>query len=120
MVLIRERGRMRCPVFGRMLQGEEPLMKRITTLLLLAVGTLAACNSTAAPEVVVPVIASVEVPPASPAAPKTAATAVLAADSASSFTPAATIDEAAVTRPQDHVIGAEEPIVAIIEYGDFQ
>ncbi len=99
-------------------------MKRITTLLLLAMGTLAACNSTAAPEVVVPVIASVEVPPASPPASpavfETAATAVLSADSASSFTPAATIDEAAVIRPQDHVIGAEEPIVAIIEYGDFQ
>ncbi|MCP4363049.1 MAG: hypothetical protein GY796_34020 [Chloroflexi bacterium] len=33
---------------------------------------------------------------------------------------AATIDEAAAVRDTDWVIGAEDPLVTIIEYGDFQ
>lgn len=34
--------------------------------------------------------------------------------------PATTPEEAAVVRPQDWVLGAAEPTVTIIEYGDFQ
>jgi hypothetical protein len=29
-------------------------------------------------------------------------------------------EEASIVRVQDHTIGAEEPVVTIIEYGDFQ
>lgn len=36
------------------------------------------------------------------------------------FVPATTAEEAAQVRPQDWFKGAEEPAVAIIEYGDFQ
>ncbi|MCP4425422.1 MAG: hypothetical protein GY803_13090 [Chloroflexi bacterium] len=36
------------------------------------------------------------------------------------FSPATAVSEAAVIRSQDHVIGAEDPAVAIIEYGDYQ
>ncbi len=36
------------------------------------------------------------------------------------FAPAATVEEAAQVRSQDWYKGAEEPAVAIIEYGDFQ
>ncbi|MFL7837515.1 MAG: hypothetical protein ACK2T4_09060 [Candidatus Promineifilaceae bacterium] len=31
-----------------------------------------------------------------------------------------TPEEASVVREQDHILGAEEPVVTIIEYGDFQ
>jgi hypothetical protein len=34
--------------------------------------------------------------------------------------PAITPDEASVVRASDHVLGATEPLVVIIEYGDFQ
>lgn len=36
------------------------------------------------------------------------------------YSPATTVDEAAVVREQDWVRGAAEPMVTIIEYGDFQ
>ena len=36
------------------------------------------------------------------------------------FVPATTAEQAAQVRPQDWFKGAEEPAVAIIEYGDFQ
>lgn len=42
-----------------------------------------------------------------------------ASDDAVAF-PATTFEEAAVLRATDHFKGAEEPIVEIIEYGDFQ
>ena len=37
-----------------------------------------------------------------------------------SFTPAQNVAEAAQLRADDHTEGAVEPIVTIIEYGDFQ
>ncbi len=37
-----------------------------------------------------------------------------------SFTPAQNAAEAAQLRPDDHTQGADEPIITIIEYGDFQ
>ncbi len=37
-----------------------------------------------------------------------------------SFTPAQNAAEAAQLRPDDHTQGAVEPIITIIEYGDFQ
>ena len=36
------------------------------------------------------------------------------------FSPASTVEEAAVVREQDWLKGATDPIVVIIEYGDFQ
>ena len=36
------------------------------------------------------------------------------------FAPASTVEEAAVIREQDWRKGAAEPVVVIIEYGDFQ
>ena len=36
------------------------------------------------------------------------------------FSPASTVEEAAVVRQQDWRKGATDPIVVIIEYGDFQ
>lgn len=36
------------------------------------------------------------------------------------FTPATTPEEAGIVRPQDWVKGASDPVVTIIEYGDFQ
>jgi hypothetical protein len=36
------------------------------------------------------------------------------------FSPASTVEEAAVVRQQDWLKGATDPIVVIIEYGDFQ
>ncbi|MCA9934337.1 MAG: hypothetical protein H6662_13840 [Ardenticatenaceae bacterium] len=36
------------------------------------------------------------------------------------ITPATTAEEAAVIRPEDWVSGAADPLVTIIEYGDFQ
>lgn len=40
--------------------------------------------------------------------------------SVTSFTPATNVQEAAQLRRDDHTHGAGEPIVTIIEYGDFQ
>lgn len=37
-----------------------------------------------------------------------------------SFTPAETVTEAAALRDHDHTHGAADPVVTIIEYGDFQ
>jgi hypothetical protein len=37
-----------------------------------------------------------------------------------SLTPAANVAEAAVLRDDDHTHGAVDPVVTIIEYGDFQ
>jgi hypothetical protein len=37
-----------------------------------------------------------------------------------SFTPATNVAEAAQLRPDDHTHGAADPVVTIIEYGDFQ
>ena len=34
--------------------------------------------------------------------------------------PAISVEEAAQVRPNDHVQGAAEPLVTVIEYGDFQ
>ena len=45
---------------------------------------------------------------------------VLAPPNLDDFTPAVTVEEAAVVREQDWRKGTAEPAVVIIEYGDFQ
>jgi hypothetical protein len=40
--------------------------------------------------------------------------------SVSGFFPATTLAEASIVRPTDHALGATDPVIAIIEYGDFQ
>lgn len=45
---------------------------------------------------------------------------IVAAADFDSFVPATSVEEAAVLRPQDWKIGATDPSVVIIEYGDFQ
>jgi hypothetical protein len=47
-------------------------------------------------------------------------TAVSDDGSPAAFSPATTVAEAAVVREQDQVLGAADPLVTIVEYGDFQ
>ena len=47
-------------------------------------------------------------------------TAVSDDGSPAAFSPATTVAEAAVVREQDQVLGAADPLITIIEYGDFQ
>lgn len=47
-------------------------------------------------------------------------TAVSANEPVAPITPATTLAEASQVRPQDQVVGAANPKVVIIEYGDFQ
>lgn len=91
-------------------------MKKISGLLLFISFLLAACNSPAAPEVVEPTLGDSD-PPAQ-ASPVSAAS--NPAPSSGSITPATTLIEAAVLREQDHFRGAVDPLVTIIEYGDYQ
>ncbi|MCB9446613.1 MAG: hypothetical protein H6669_20465 [Ardenticatenaceae bacterium] len=87
-------------------------MKRIVTLFVfLFLGLLASCGA-AQPNTAV----TTQDDPASPAASQSGDTAV----AATSFTPAQNVDEAIRLRSDDHTHGAAEPIVTIIEYGDFQ
>jgi len=58
-------------------------------------------------------------PTAEPAA-DSEETAVSDDGSPAAFSPATTVAEAAVVREQDQVLGAADPLVTIIEYGDFQ
>lgn len=63
------------------------------------------------------------VPATEPTAEPTAdseETAVSDDGSPAAFSPATTVAEAAVVREQDQVLGAADPLVTIIEYGDFQ
>lgn len=92
-------------------------MKKFLALLLLLFLTITACNSAAQPETTVPDVGRVAPPPAQPTASEPTS---VGAESAVSFSAATTIEAAAVIRPHDHVIGADEPVVAIIEYGDYQ
>ena len=41
-------------------------------------------------------------------------------DTGDAVFPAVTIEDALIERPTDHVIGADDPLITIIEYGDFQ
>jgi hypothetical protein len=81
-------------------------MKKLFALLLFL---LTACSPASEPAVIVTDVEN-DVPP----------TAVPNVESPGAFSPAATVAEAAVIRPEDQVIGAEDPAVAIIEYGDYQ
>ncbi len=81
-------------------------MKKLLALLLFL---LAACSPASEPAVVVSDIEN-DVPP----------TAVSNVESGGAFSLATTVAEAAVVRPEDQVIGAEDPAVVIIEYGDYQ
>lgn len=84
-------------------------MRRIV-LLLIGLLLLAACGPSGGP--------------ATPAAGGDSATAVPPQASGSqavpAITPATTPEEAGIVRPQDWVKGATDPVVTIIEYGDFQ
>lgn len=53
-----------------------------------------------------------------PADPTAAVGAVAPTDAG--YVAARTVEEAAQVQPGDHVAGAAEPLVTIIEYGDFQ
>lgn len=89
-------------------------MKKALALILFL---LAACNSTQESDVSEP--SGEDVPLLATSSPAIVAESV-EVQSVDSFTPAKTIEEAAVLREQDHVRGAAEPVVAIIEYGDYQ
>ena len=54
------------------------------------------------------------------AAPTEAPAEATVADGAAVPAPATNPTEAAVIRDRDWVLGAEEPLISIIEYGDFQ
>lgn len=111
-------------------------MKRGLVLLLLSL-LLAACNAAGGSGIVAPNIGEAEpvvvAPSIGEAGPPVVASAADDAASApagqmsgsesvdlASFVPATAVSEAAVIRVQDHVLGSEDPIVAIIEYGDYQ
>ena len=85
-------------------------MKRLVLLIFLFL--LAACSSSSPasePEMAEPAAAGSEEQTAPPA------------QAVSGNIPAATVAEAAVVRERDHVAGATvDPVVTIIEYGDFQ
>lgn len=81
-------------------------------LLLLAACGGAAPDTTTAPE---------EADAGSNVAPETAAQSGDAATSAKANVNAGTTpEEASIVRPEDHTKGAADPLVTIIEYGDFQ
>ena len=99
----------------------EDLRRKILALFWLLSFSLAACAAADTSETIAP---SVDVaPPPVPTeteAPAETEEVVIVAQPVSAITPATTAAEAAVIREQDHVIGADEPAVAIIEYGDYQ
>lgn len=90
---------------------EEMFMKRIVPFFVLLF--LAACGAAELDTAVTP---SATGQPQIGTVTETADTAV----SATSFTPASSVAEAALLRNHDHTHGAAEPVVTIIEYGDFQ
>lgn len=84
-------------------------MKRVSTwLVLLFLLLLAACGASVSDTAVTSPTESVQ--------SENGDTAV----AVTSFTPAQNVAEAAQLHPDDHTEGADEPIVTIIEYGDFQ
>jgi len=102
-------------------------MNRIALLLILVLA-LVACGPNGAP-------VSTEAPAdtAVPAAPTNAATETTVSGEteieataeatevgSSPAIPALSPDQIGVVRPQDHFLGATNPVVTIIEYGDFQ
>ncbi len=84
-------------------------MKKFAAFLSFLFALLAACGPSAVTDSAVPRVDVVESPAAS-----------AAVEPVSAFAPATAVSTAAVIREQDHIIGAEEPVVAIIEYGDYQ
>ncbi len=102
-------------------------MKRVFAFILLIVALLAACSSPSGPEIVAPSLSELEPVVVAPAVEDEVSSGE--ADSQldesvstdlDSFSPAMAVPEAAVVRAQDHVLGSEDPIVAIVEYGDYQ
>lgn len=90
------------------LKGEVNSMKRVSTsLAFLFLLFLASCGAAGT---------NTAVSPVSPESGGNEDTAV----SVTLFTPAQNVEGAARLRSDDHTHGAAEPIVAIIEYGDFQ
>ena len=67
-------------------------------------------------------VASTTVAPTTPSQPteESAETTATNDDPVVAIFPATTVDEAAVIRERDWVHGATDPLVTIIEYGDFQ
>lgn len=93
-------------------------MKKVLPWLWLvaAVIFLAACGSTADVETGLnPVEESTAEPPAVIEAESPTLAAVT-----TDFKPAASLAEASVERGQDYAHGAEDPLLTIVEYGDFQ
>ncbi len=95
-------------------------MRKLILLPLLLV--LAACGSAAAPAATtVPQEMAPEESAGTDSADATASESENPAPAANApVVIGATPAEAGVVRVQDHVKGAEEPVVTIIEYGDFQ
>jgi hypothetical protein len=81
-------------------------------LLLLAL-VLAACGGTAAPAQEQEAESQ---PVSNEPASEASASEPVKADVITGSTP----ETASVVRPQDHTVGASDPVVTIIEYGDFQ
>jgi len=108
------------------------LIKKLALILMLLVLAVA-CGPAGTPEATNDAAAVSEATSPEPAAPaptetavtEEAATAVLQPTAEQAAAPAeaapeVTVEEAAVIREQDWVIGAADPAVTIIEYGDFQ
>ncbi len=74
---------------------------------------IAACGAASGPEVT-PVPESVD---SEETAPQST---VPASSSSTTVLTGSTPEEASIIREQDHVKGASDPLVTIIEYGDFQ
>jgi hypothetical protein len=87
------------------------IMRRYLTLLLFSF-LLAACGSVS--ELAVPSPAAEEETPPTPVAP------TVAGGSPTDPVGATPLQEAAIVRDSDWVLGPAEPAVTIIEYGDFQ
>jgi hypothetical protein len=99
-------------------------MKRIVLLLFIGL-MLVACGSSTSSDTLVAV-------PDAPAQPDPTQPAAEAENKASTDSetdpavgeipgfPAATVEEASIVRDRDWVKGTDDPLVAIIEYGDFQ
>lgn len=95
-------------------------MKRII-LLLVALVLLAACGSTSTETAVEPAKPATAVPEEEAAAEtesETVSGSVEVAD-IPNF-PATSVQEASLVRDRDWAQGTDDPVVAIIEYGDFQ
>jgi hypothetical protein len=94
-------------------------MKKLIWLALIIL--LAACGSADNDAATLPVGTAVTAPTDGDDSAETDNTAAVAQPgTAAEFVTAVTIEQAAQTKPTDQTKGATDPLVTIIEYGDFQ